>query len=438
MPKSPLILTEEFKEILNILEHTRDSIFITGKAGTGKSSLLKLFLKRTQKRYALLAPTGIAALNVGGQTIHSFFRFPPDIIDPDAISADRKQNEMLRKLEMLIIDEVSMVRADLMHGIDQALRKNRDRPDYPFGGVQLVLVGDLFQLPPVVRKEDLAVLLQRYEGYYFFDAPVFQHFHYYVKELSRVFRQSEDDIAFKRLLNHIRLDQASPEDLELLNSRHEKRVGKPEEAIYLSTRRNIARNINRVKLEMLEGQEHIYLGHLSGKYTQFKDKSEEVLENKLPAPYRLRLKPGAQIMMLKNDSGKRWVNGTLGKIEKLEDEKIIVKIKGNTYSLEKETWEEVRHVFNPKTGQLEKKSLASFTQYPINLAYAVTIHKSQGKTFDKIIVDVGKGAFAPGQVYVALSRCTSLEGIVLSTPIRSQDILIDPRVVEFYKSKSTL
>lgn len=436
-PKPKFVLTKEFEEILRILKNSSDSIFITGKAGTGKTSLLKHFIKRTNKKYVILAPTGIAALNVSGQTIHSFFRFPPKTINTDDIEPNYVRAGMFGKLEMVIIDEISMVRADLMHGIDYSLRINRNRLNEPFGGVQMVFIGDLFQLPPVLTDKDRNHILSTYGGQYFFDAPAFSNYSYHFKELTKVFRQSESEIKFKNLLNNVRVNEVSFDDMVLLNSRHKDNAGEQDNSIFLTTRRNIARNINNEKLNLLFTQQYVYKGELSGKYIRLRDESEEKLENKLPAPYKLKLKVGVQIMMLKNDAGKRWVNGTIGKVSELNAESIIVDINGRKHSVEKETWKEVEYVLNQETDEFEEKIIAGYIQYPIRLSYAMTIHKSQGKTFEKVTVDVGTGAFAHGQVYVALSRCTTLKGIILNNPIGNNDIIVDPRIVEYYKKRST-
>lgn len=435
-PKSQLILTDEFKEILDLLKSTNDSVFITGKAGTGKSSLLRQFIKSSNKKLIILAPTGIAALNVGGQTIHSFFRFPPTIIDPKQIEPDYVRAELFKNLQMVIIDEISMVRADLMNAIDVALRKNRNKLNEPFGGVQMVFIGDLFQLPPVLTDKDRDHILKTYGGQYFFDATVFKTYKYQFKELTTVFRQSSEQPEFKTMLNNIRNNEVRFEDMALLNSRHKENAGEQENSIFLTTRRNIARNINNDKLENLLGEKFTYTGVLVGKYLKLKEDAEEKLEDKLPAPYKLELKIGAQIMMLKNDSGRRWVNGSIGKVEKLASDAITVNINGNNYAVEKENWNEVEYVLNKETKEIEERIIAGFSQFPLQLAYAMTIHKSQGKTFDKITVDVGTGAFEHGQVYVALSRCRTLEGIVLNNPIRNKDIIVDPRVIDYYKYKS--
>lgn len=436
IPKFQFVLTDEFKEIFDLLKNTNESLFITGKAGTGKSSLLKHFIKNTNKKLVVLAPTGIAALNVGGQTIHSFFRFPPAIVNSQKIEPDYVRAELFKNIQMLIIDEISMVRADLMNGIDIALRKNRNKPEEPFGGVQMVFIGDLFQLPPVLTDKDRDTIIRTYGGHYFFDATVFKTFKYHLKELTTIFRQSNEQPEFKTMLNNIRSNEAQFEDMTLLNSRHKDNAGEQDNSIFLTTRRNIARNINNDKLNDLTGEKYTYTGTLSGKYLKLKEEAEEKIDDKLPAPYKLELKKDAQIMMLKNDGGKRWVNGTIGKIEKLEENSITVRIDGNKYKIEKESWSEVEFILNKETKEIEERIIAGFSQFPMQLSYAMTIHKSQGKTFDKITVDVGTGAFAHGQVYVALSRCRTLNGIILNNPIRNHDIIVDPRIIKFYKIKS--
>jgi len=435
-PKAQFVLTDEFKDVLELLKNTEESLFITGKAGTGKSTLLRHFIKNTNKKIVILAPTGIAALNVTGQTIHSFFRFPPNRIDLEKIQPDYVRTELFKNLQMVIIDEVSMVRSDLMAGIDIALRKNRNRLNEPFGGVQMVFIGDLFQLPPVLKKIDEDYILKTYGGQYFFDAPVFSNFKYHFKELTTIFRQSNEQPEFKVMLNNIRNNEVQFEDMALLNSRHKDNAGEQDGSIFLTTRRSIARSINKDKLESLSGDKITYTGSLSGKYIKLREEAEDKLEDKLPAPYKLELKKDAQIMMLKNDGGKRWVNGSIGKIEKLEPDSITVRINGSKYQIEKESWNEVEYVLNRETNEIEEKPIAGFTQFPVQLSYAMTIHKSQGKTFDKITVDVGTGAFAHGQIYVALSRCRTLDGIILNNPIRNNDIIVDPKVIEYYNTKS--
>lgn len=427
-----LEITEEFDKALNVLLHTDESIFITGKAGTGKSSLLRHFTNTTDKKYIVLAPTGIAALNVGGQTIHSFFRFPPGEINPKSIKFDYMREDLFEQLEMVIIDEVSMVRSDLMNGIDVSLRMNTGN-DIPFGGVQMVFIGDMFQLPPVIRNQERHKILNEYGGEYFFDAPVFsENFHYHFLELTKVFRQSEEEAEFIEILNRVRSNAVTDNDIKKLNSRYN--PSSDNSGIYLTSRRNTAREINNARLIELEGESKEFIGELKGKYEELANEDEKRLESKLPAPYKLNLKEGAQVMMLKNDPLKRWVNGTIATVISLKDNEITISIDGKTDKLDKEIWMEVKYFYNRESGEIEEEVVAEFIQYPVRLSYAVTIHKSQGKTFDNVTIDVGRGAFAHGQMYVALSRCTTLEGITLKRPIRKSDIITDRRIASFYKN----
>jgi len=439
------ILTDEFKDILNILNNTNDSVFISGKAGTGKSTLLKYFTSRTNKKYVILAPTGVAAMNVKGQTIHSFFRFPPKIIQTNTLQPEYARNSLFQNLQLLVIDEVSMISANLMDAIDKSLRVNRNKLTVPFGGVQMVFIGDLFQLPPVVRN-DLQQYFQRtYGGAYFFDSPVFRgDFKYHKKELTHIFRQKDEN--FRQVLNRVRVNRAGFDDFVLLNSRHKDNVGDNNSSVFLTTTNMNAKKINKQNLENLGGKEFIYHASLTGKikddFDKLKarlsnkeiteDEFEELIETRFPTNVFLKLKVGAQIMMIKNDSLKRWVNGSVGKVSKLEPNDVWVNIDAKTYKLEREKWEDISYQFDVTTKEIKENIKGTFTQYAIKLAWAMTIHKSQGKTFDKVVIDIGGGAFSHGQTYVALSRCKTLDGIVLNKEIKQSDIIVDKRIIDYY------
>ncbi|MCD9018811.1 AAA family ATPase [Parachryseolinea silvisoli] len=425
-------LNKEFLQILHTLNNTSDNLYITGRAGTGKSTLLKYFIRTTSKKHVVLAPTGTAALNIGGQTIHSFFRFEPEIINPATIKIDHKRADLFRTLEMIIIDEVSMVRADLMDGIDIALRKNCRKPHTPFGGIQMVFVGDLFQLPPVLHDKDEEVIYTRYGGEYFFHAPVFQNFNLQVRELTTVVRQSPQQTKFKALLDNIRVNRVHDKDLKLLQSRCKKPTAAHKHALCLTTTRKAANSFNKKKLDEIDSVPFQFEGTLLGEYEKLQDLSHHELNDKFPAPYILELKKGAQIMMVKNDPQKRWANGSIGKISKVGRRGIAVIIDDKEYKVAPEQWSEIQYELNKDTGAIEPRVVAAFVQYPLQLAFAMTIHKSQGKTFSKITIDTGTGAFAHGQMYVALSRCTTLQGITLVNPVDKRDIIVDPRIIDFY------
>ena len=442
--------TEEIKSILSILNNTNESIFITGKAGTGKSTLLKYFVSKTKKRYVVLAPTGVAAMNIAGQTIHSFFKFRPEIIQPDQIAPDFVRHGLFSKLDMVIIDEVSMVRSDLMDGIDRALRLNRDKLEEPFGGVQMVFIGDLFQLEPVVTNHDQPYLNTNYNGPYFFNAPVFQKgFKYNKKELTHIFRQ-QDEI-FINLLNRIRVNQATFEDFCLLNSRHIDNVGSiPSSCVYLTSTNALARVINQDKMNSLTTPELAYQARLNGTMQDHyqrifreyedhlitEDKFYNEMDKRFPAEVNLKLKIGAQIMMTKNDAAKRWVNGSIGKVAKLLKDDIWVNLEGKITKIEKSSWEEIDYKFDDESKRMSREIQGTFVQFPIKLAWAITIHKSQGKTLEKIVIDIGNRAFSHGQVYVGLSRAKTLESITLKRQIRPQDIIVDKRIIEYLNNSN--
>jgi len=422
-------MTPELSRALNLVEKSRENLFITGKAGTGKSVLLQYFKEKTKKKIVVVAPTGVAALNVGGSTIHSFFQFPPRLLRrEDALERLPKKRKLFNALDALVIDEISMVRADLMDAIDYSLRTNRNRMHEPFGGLQMILFGDLYQLPPVVRTKVKRYFDNTYVSPFFFSANVFKQVPFSIVELQRVFRQT--DPQFIGLLNKIRDDQILPSDLQALNGRCNSEVAlkKDELVISLTSTNELASSINQDKLDGLPSRKHYFNGTLTGDFD----------EKSCPTDRRLSLKEGAQVMMVKNDLGKRWVNGSLGMVQKLSQDTIEVSFGGVSYPIERAIWEEIDYEYNPEKGKIEPIVTGTFRQYPIKLAWAITIHKSQGKTFEKVIIDLGKrGAFAHGQAYVALSRCKSLQGIQLKRPIQLSDIILDKRVVDFLSKANT-
>ncbi len=427
MEKEPLILSGDFVYVLDTLEKTNFSMFVTGRAGTGKSTLLQLFRKTTKKKVVVLAPTGIAALNVGGQTIHSFFGFPARLLSGADIKKRRK-GKVYKNIEVLIIDEISMVRADVLDAIDLFLRKNRNNGK-PFGGVQMVFFGDLFQLPPVVATEEEKYLFSTfYESPYFFSAKVFERgFTMDMIELQNTYRQKSR--YFLRLLDAVRTNQVDYEDLEDLNERVDPRFKGSDYFITLSARNAGVDFINRKELEQLEGPEFRYISKINGDFNP----------KLYPTDAILRLRKDAQVMFIKNDPQLQFVNGSIGKVVELNDDSIKVALEddeGNAKMIEVErmVWDIIRYKVSEKdNSKIESETIGSFEQYPLRLAWAITIHKSQGKTFDKVMIELGQGAFEHGQTYVALSRCRTLEGIVLRRPLRFQDILVDERILEFYE-----
>jgi len=427
-------LNEQFEEVLNRLNKSRRSLFITGNAGTGKSTLLQHFRKNTKKKVVVLAPTGVSALNVKGQTIHSFFGFAPSIT-PEKVKRERPSQtllEILKHLDVMVIDEVSMVRADLMDCVDQALRCFLNTSE-PFGGVQMVFIGDLHQLPPVVAgDEERERFRTEYQSPYFFDAKVFEEAQFDIVELKKVYRQKEGD--FLRILNKVRKNKAGPWDLDLLNARV---LADPKafhntdhEYITLTTTNKAANEINTLRLERLPSWAEVYEAKYDG---EFETRNH-------PTNAQLELKTGAQIMMLNNDMEGRWVNGSIGRITKIEydhaceEDMIFVKLEGEEEEVivEPYTWELHKYYWDSEKNEMEMDTIGTFRQFPMRLAWAITIHKSQGKTFDKVVVDIGRGAFTHGQVYVALSRCTSLDGLLLQRPIQSRHIWSNQRVDRFH------
>jgi len=417
-------LNNLFKKALNLLENTQQNVFITGKAGTGKSTLLDYFRSQTKKRVVVLAPTGVAAINVRGETIHSFFGFKPDITLEKVRKLDfkkRKKENIYKKIEAIVIDEISMVRADLLDCVDKFLRLNGPNKKLPFGGLQMIFFGDLYQLPPVVGSREKHIFTEHYPSPYFFSARAFQNIKIEYLELEKVYRQKDEK--FIALLNAIRNNSATELELAALNCRYLPDFeAKDDYSIYLTTTNQMARELNEVRLESLKGKARVFQGEFLG----------EIELPQLPTNIDLRLKVGAQVMMLNNDRQRRWVNGTMAKIRKIKQDEIEIELQdGKRTTVEPFTWEIFHFSFDAKQNQLESEVVAAFTQFPLKLAWAITIHKSQGKTFDKVIIDIGRGTFAHGQMYVALSRCRSLDGIVLKKLLKKSHIFMDWRVVKF-------
>lgn len=427
-PDAAIELNNEFRRALDVMEHTLRHVFVTGRAGTGKSTLLEYFRAHTAKKIAVLAPTGVAALNVRGQTIHSFFRFRPDVTYLAIRRVQPRQRALYEKLDAVVIDEISMVRSDLFDCIDRFLQLNGPRRNHPFGGMQLICIGDLYQLPPVVTGAERAMFKLRYPSPYFFDAEAFLALNPEFVELEKIYRQT--DAAFIKILNAVRTRSVGDADLALLTKRVQPDFEPPPEELYvrLVPTNDLARSLNERALGRLKAKAAVFRGTLEGDFR----------EKDLPTELTLTLKESAQVMFVHNDHARRWVNGTIGRVVEIgrtrggSDAEILVELPdGGVVSVSPHTWELFRYVYNEREKHLDTETIGSFTQYPLRLAWALTIHKSQGKTFDRVIVDMGRGAFAHGQVYVALSRCRSLEGLVLVKPIERRHILFDWAIVKF-------
>lgn len=424
---------------LQIIQFTRRSLFLTGKAGTGKSTFLRHIAATTKKKNIILAPTGIAAINVGGSTLHSFFKLPFHPLLPtdsrysprnirDTLKYNTEKINILREVELIIIDEVSMVRADIIDFIDKVLRIYNRNMREPFGGKQLLLVGDIYQLEPVVREEDRKLLSPFYPDNFFFDAKIFQQMQLVSIELKKVYRQT--DPVFIDILDHIRTSQIRTTDLALLNKRvgAELNTGDSKLSITLSTRRDTVDYINQQQLDLLPGEATLFRGSIEGDFP----------ESSLPTPIELYLKTGAQIIFIKNDTDHRWGNGTLGTVIGFDDDdepKIFVRTEeGDDVLVEPAAWSNMRYHFNDKEKKIEEEEIGRYLQYPIRLAWAITVHKSQGLTFKQVNIDFTGGVFAGGQTYVALSRCTSLEGIRLQEPLRASEVFVRNEVKQFARN----
>ncbi len=494
---SKITLSEEFEQIIHLLENSNENLFITGRAGTGKSTLLSYFRANTKKNVVVLAPTGVAALNVRGQTIHGFFKFKIGVTEADTkkIPEQTLDGKLYSKIDMIIIDEISMVRADLFDCIEKFMWMNGKEPGKVFGGTQIVVIGDLFQLPPVVTQGEHHIFETKYNSPFFFDSRAYKKGNFETVELTTVYRQN--DIRFIEILDKIRTGEAQMHHLEYINktccdgyipekinnARNENsrtdaglssdrggfgddyadgetgddgeviirmdeidseddngkefadielslvdKLGKKdidEEkdlVVHLVSTNALAEKINMQKMESLKGTAKVYKGSLSGRFD----------ERNAPVPKELVLKVGSQVMTLKNDPMGRWVNGDIGIVDKLFDDAVrIIFQNGRMETVEGNSWDMIRYEYDDIFEKLSSEVVGQYTQIPVKLAWAITIHKSQGKSFDKAIIDLGNGAFAHGQAYVALSRVRTLEGITLRTPLQARDIRIDERVRDF-------
>ena len=427
---------KEFQDALQLITHTRQSVFLTGKAGTGKSTFLKYICNHTKKKYVVLAPTGIAAINAGGVTLHSFFKLPfrpmlPD--DPDlSLSHGRifeffkypkEKRKIIAEVDLIIIDEISMVRADIIDAVDRILRVYSGNMRLPFGGKQLLFVGDVFQLEPVVPSDQKEILSLFYASPFFFSARVFKDINLVPIELQKVYRQT--DSVFINILDRIRNNAARKQELDTLNGRYFPSFEPQNEDMYitLATRRDQVDFINEKKLAELPGEEYVSVGKIEGDFP----------ESSLPTQLNLSIKEQAQVIFIDNDYERRWVNGTIGMVSGIDENGNVYVLleSGVEHLVEPTSWRNYKYKYNEKEKRIEEEIVGTFEQLPIRLAWAITVHKSQGLTFSRVVVDLTGGVFAGGQTYVALSRCTSLEGLVLKSKISSRDIFIRKEIVEF-------
>lgn len=422
----------ELRTAWEFVEKTGKSVFLTGKAGTGKTTFLKKVVAESKKRVVVVAPTGIAAINAGGVTIHSFFQLPlhpfiPGMKIESKFAFSKEKRSIIKTIDILVIDEISMVRCDLLDAIDSVLRRFRNR-NKPFGGVQLLMIGDLQQLSPVVTDDDVRFLSQYYPSPYFFGSRALSMVDYVTIELKEVYRQQ--DLEFISILNAVRSGRPSMEIIKALNSRYDPDFvpSSDEGYIRLTTHNSIADEYNARQLSLIDEPAHCFDADISGNFP----------ESSYPVDFRLELKAGAQVMFVKNDpsSDKRYYNGKIGIVTDFCEEYILVQCPGENEKIAVEPleWENSRYVINEQTQELDSEVIGVFRQYPLRLAWSITIHKSQGLTFDKAIIDAAS-SFASGQVYVALSRCRTLEGMVLATPLRQDSVITDLRVEDYIEGQ---
>ena len=426
MKKSAITLSPESEQVLTLLEESHHSVFLTGKAGTGKSTLLRLFRERSAKSLIVLAPTGTAAVNVRGQTVHSFFGFKPDITVEKAKRLKPKNPKLYTALQSVVIDEISMVRADLLDCIDAFLRRHGPHPGAPMGGVQLICIGDLYQLPPVVPPEEWAIFSTQYASPFFFDAHALRERPLEVIELTTVYRQRDPE--FVALLDAVRTGTVSARQVDTLNARCHAAEPPPTNIppVYVMTTNRAIDERNTAELAKLRVGPATFRGELTGHFS----------ESQMPTAETLILKKGARIMLLNNHREGHWVNGDVGRVigirPRTKDGAITVALdNGFRGVVEKFTWELIRFEFNEQSGTIESRVIGSFSQYPLRLAWALTIHKAQGKTLQNVEIDFGRGTFVHGQAYVALSRCTSLNGLRLTKALSHRHIIVDKRVTHF-------
>lgn len=417
-----LEINDDFRKALELMNVTNNNVFLTGKAGTGKSTLLQHFRETTQKRIVILAPTGVAAVNVGGQTIHSFFKFGIGIT-PSTVRNLHEEDSIYKNIDSIVVDEISMVRADLLDCIDKFMRLNGKDKNKPFGGVQMIFVGDLYQLPPVVTWEEEEFFNTHYKSPFFFDSKVFPKTNFYMIELKKIYRQSEE--GFIDILNAVRLGKIEDFQLEAVNKRHSTELNDSHKNhIFLVSTNDMATNINNRKLATVKNELFTFEALITGKFNR-----------NFPTNEELSLKKGAQVLLLNNDREGRWVNGDLAIVKEIDDFNNCITVtlqeNGKEHVVTPHQWEMIKYSYNSHSEQIDSEVIGTFTQFPLRLAWALTIHKGQGKTYRQVIVDFGQGTFAHGQAYVALSRCRSLEGLVLRTPLQRSHVLVDERVVAF-------